>query len=148
MFNPLMRVIPFLLLVTSSTAPMACPYTALTQELVDKAKTIFIAKITEVKLAKLPIPTQAGQYFEVVEARYEIKEVLKGVPSPTGIVRDAPMGIGNCNIGLYPGVEYVLLPGVDEIVLSSTGSFGYINAEGTSVRPKIDLVRRLVAAGK
>ena len=131
--------------VVGSDNLLACQYVPITQELVEKADTIFVARVTEARLAKLSVNDQV---FEVVEAHYEIKEVIKGNPVAGGIVRDAPVGIGNCNIALYPGIEYVLIPGVHETVTSTTGSFGYTNANAPTTRQVIESIKKFAATAK
>lgn len=139
----------FVLLLVSATATFACSFKQRTDEqLIAEAKNVFRARVTEVKLASLVDPTNAARTFEVVEARYEVKEVLKGAPPTSGIVRDLPFGPGNCSLGLLPGLEYVFLPGEHEMVLAPSGSFAYFNTEGTAVQPRLDSLRKLAATTK
>jgi len=143
------HILASVLLLASSSATVACSFKERTDaELVAQAKIVFRARVTEVKLATLADPANPSQNFEVVEARYEIKEVLKGVPPESGVVRDVPFGPGNCGLVLLPGLEYVFFPGEHNMVLAPTGSFGYFNAEGTAVKPRLDSLRKLAAPAK
>ena len=89
-----------------------------------------------------------GEQTEVVEANYEVKEVFKGTPPASGIVRDFPFGPGNCSLGLLPGVEYVFYPDENNFVLIFSGSFGFINAEGNDVKPRLEALRQQASANR
>jgi hypothetical protein len=101
-----------------------------------------------VKLASLLDPMSANQKVEVVEARYEVREVLKGLPPASGVVRDMPFGPGNCSLGLLPGLEYVFFPGKYEMVLAPSGSFAYFHEEGIAFQSRLESLRKLAAATK
>jgi hypothetical protein len=115
------------------------------EELVRQSQNIFRAKVLEVKLVEMQDPEKSGRTFEMVEARYEVKEVIKGRPPASGIVRDVPFGPGNCGLTLLPGLEYVFFPGEHDMVFAPTGSFGYFNGEGTSMAPRLAAIRKLAA---
>ena len=124
----------------------ACTFKQRTdEELVAQSQNIFRAKVTEVKLALLRDPANTTATVEVVEARYEVKEVLKGAPPSSGVVRDLPFGPGNCGLTLLPGLEYVFFPGEHDMVLAPSGSFGYFNGEGTSVAPRLEAIRKFAS---
>ena len=136
-------------LFVMSAPTLACQFKPRTDaELLEASKTVFRARIVEAKLAMLKDPSDPKNQVEVVVARYEIKEVFKGSPAPDGIVRDMPFGPGNCSLGLSPGTEYVLFPGEYDMVLLPTGSFGYFNAEGTQIKPRLDAIRKLASDRK
>jgi hypothetical protein len=133
-----------LLLAVVGLPAGACSFKEKTlEERFTSTKNVFRARITEVRLAKLADPSNPKDMAEVVEARFEIKEVFKGAAPASGIVRDLPFGPGNCSLGLLPGLEYVLFPGEYEMVLLPTGSFSYFNAEATEVKPRLDALRKL-----
>jgi hypothetical protein len=128
---------------------MACSFKPRSsEELFADASTVFRARVTEVKLATLADPSIPTEHVEVVEGRYEIREVFKGAPSRTGIVRDLPFGPGNCSLGLLPGMEYVFFPGEHEMVLLPSGSFAFFNAEGSEVKPRLEALRKLAVPGR
>jgi hypothetical protein len=133
-----------LALVASFAASSASACSSLSQptseELFAKANSVFRARITEAKLAKFANPLRPGEQVDVVEAKFEVKEVFKG--TPPGLVRDFPFGPGNCSLGLLPGVEYVFFPGENGFVLILSGSFAFVNAEGNDVRPHLEALRR------
>jgi hypothetical protein len=136
-------VIPLAIVSLSASA---CSFKEKSNEqLFSSATSIFRARVTEVKLATLANPSMPGQTVEVVEARYEVKEVLKGTPPHSGIVRDLPFGPGNCSLGLLPGMEYVFVPEDHEMVLLPSGSFAYFNAEGAAVKSKLQALREYAA---
>lgn len=137
-----------LLLFAGSAMACSSPNPPTDQELFAKATSVFRARVTEVKLATLVDPDHPSRTVEVVEARYEVKEVFKGAPPASGIVRDLPYGPGNCSLGLLPGMEYVFFPGKYEMVLLFSGSFAFFNAEAKEVRQHLDEIRRLAAASR
>ncbi|MTV39876.1 hypothetical protein [Duganella radicis] len=115
-------------------------------ELFAKATAVFRARVTETKLAKFANPAKPSEVEEVVEARYEIREIFKGTPSSTGVVRDLPFGPGNCSLGLMAGTEYVFYPDSNGLVLIFSGSFGFLNSEGTDVKPRLEALRALASS--
>jgi len=125
----------------------ACSYREMTlPESYRSATSVFRARVTEVRLAMLPAPRGERSETEVVEAKYEIREVFKGKPPADGIVRDMPFGPGNCSLGLFPGMEYVFFPAMHAMVAAPSGSFGFFNAEGSEVMPKLQILRDLAAS--
>jgi len=127
----------------------ACSFERRTDEqLVAQSKVIFRARITEVRLATMPNPDKPSVQLEVVEGKFELKEILKGTPPISGFVRDMPFGPGNCNLPLLPGVEYIFFPEENDFVWTPSGSFGFINSEGTAVQPRLVTLRSLVAGTK
>jgi hypothetical protein len=109
------------------------------------ATSVFRARVTEVRLATLTNPSDKTRTVEIVEAKYQLKEVFKGRPPEDGIVRDLPFGPGNCSLGRLPGLEYVFFPATQAMVLVPTGSFSYFNMEGTEVVPKLKELRELAS---
>src|SRR5262249_36079998 len=134
--------VTFLLLACLPATACSSLRTPSTAELFAAASSVFRARITETKLAVLQ---HVGQSTEVVEARFEVREVIKGTPPASGIVRDLPFSPGNCSLGLMAGMEYVLLPGEYDLVLLPSGSFGYFNVEGTAVQSRLRELRALAA---
>jgi len=114
-------------------------------EVLAEAKSVFRARVTEVKLVNSgPVPqTARPKPIPVVEARYELLETFKGEPPPSGVVRDFMLAPGNCSLGLFPGWEYIFIPGKDDMVILPTGSFGYFNPDGETVKPRIEEIRKL-----
>lgn len=114
----------------------------------EKSKNVFRARVIETKLAMLVNPENPSERNEVIEAKFEVKEIFKGGVTESGVVRDVPFMPGNCGLGLVPGMEYVFFPGEHDLVLAPDGSFGFINADGNDVRPKLELLRTLSAKVK
>ena len=139
-------------LIASLLASSAAACSSLSQptpdELFAKASSVFRARVTETKLTTFVNPMKPGEQTEVVAAKYEVKEVFKGTPPSSGVVRDFPFGPGNCSLGLLPGVEYVFFPGENDFVLLFSGSFAFINAEGNEVKPRLEQLRKQAAAGR
>lgn len=117
------------------------------QALFSRAASVFRARVIEAKLSWLVDPANPAEHVEVVEARYEVKEVFKGTPPSSGFVRDLPFGPGNCSLGVLPGMEYVFFPGEHNFVLIYSGSFGYFNAEGSEIKLHLEALRHMNAAG-
>lgn len=138
----------FALLIASSAAACSLLKRHTNEELFGKASSAFRARITEAKLVSFANPMNPAERVEVVEAKYEVREVFKGTPPASGIVRDLPFGPGNCSLGLLPGTEYVLFPSENDFVLIYTGSFGFFNAEGSEVKPRLDTLRKLAAEAR
>jgi hypothetical protein len=136
------------LLVASSAAACSSLKHPSAEELFAKATSVFRARVTEARLATFANPMKSAERVEVVEARYEITEVFKGNPSPSGVVRDLPFGPGNCSLGLLPGTEYVFFPGENDFVLIYSGSFAFFNAEGSEVKPQFEALRKLGAQAR
>lgn len=113
------------------------------QELFSRAQSVFRARVTEAKLEWFRNPQNPAERVEVVEARYEIKEVFRGTPPTSGFVRDLPFAPGNCSLGILPGMEYVFFPDEHDFVLVYSGSFGFFNSEGTQVKPQLDALRHM-----
>lgn len=116
--------------------------------LFSRAKSVFRAQVTEVKLSHLANPENPAEQVEVVEARYILKEAFRGNPPSTGFVRDLPYGPGNCSLGVLPGVEYVFFPGEHDFVLTYSGSFGYFNSEDREVKQHLEALRQMNATGR
>ena len=133
-------------ILSLAQSAMACQWKQRpTEEIVAGAKSIFRARVTEVKLLE-PRPPALDRYpkvFEAVEARYDVLETFKGEPPSAGIVRDFMFAPGNCSLGLFPGWEYIFIPDSDGMVPLPTGSFGYFNREAKAVKPRIDEIRDL-----
>jgi hypothetical protein len=108
-----------------------------------RSKHVFRARVIETKLAILVDPKNPSERTEVIEAKFEVKEIFKGGATASGVVRDVPFMPGNCGLGLVPGMEYVFFPGEYDLVLAPDGSFGFINADGNDVRPKLEQLRAL-----
>ncbi len=127
-------------------APLAEACSSLTkytdEALFRKAKSVFRARVVETKIVQFRNPDKLSEVGEVVEAKFEVKEVFKGEPPRSGVVRDIPYGIGNCSLGLLAGVEYVFFPEEHELV-SFGGSFGLINPDGTEMKSRLDELRNL-----
>src|SRR5690348_1685023 len=125
-----------IVILSLSQSAMACQWKQRpTEEIVAGAKSIFRARVTEVKLLA-PRPTALERYpkgLDAVEARYEILETFKGEPPAAGTVRDFMFAPGNCSLGLFPGWEYIFIPDSDGMVLLPSGSFGYFNREAKAV---------------
>ena len=136
------------LLLASSAAACSSLKQPSSEELFAHAISVFRARVVEARLAKFPNPLKPVEQVEVVEAKFEIKEVLKGTPPASGVVRDLPFAPGNCSLGLLPGMEYVFFPDASGFVLLPGGSFGYINAEGSEVKSHLEALRKLAGASR
>jgi hypothetical protein len=117
------------------------------QELFSRATSVFRARVTEARLSRLANPANPAEQVDVVEARYEVKEVFRGTPPSAGFVRDLPFGPGNCSLGVLPGMEYVFFPGEHDLVLIYSGSFGYFNPDGSEVKQHLEALRHMSATG-
>ena len=140
----MIRIAIAFILFSAAYEAAACSFEPRSDEqLFAAAKTIFRARVTEARLSKLDGLIEKGKSIEIVEAKYDVLEVFKGVPPPSGVVRDVTFGPGNCGLGILVGTEYVFMPEEHDMVLAPSGSFGYFNAEGTQVKPRLELFRRL-----
>jgi hypothetical protein len=120
----------------------ACSSPQLTdEELFLKARTVFRARVIETKVAKFSNPSNPLEVAEVVEAKIEVREIYKGEPPSSGIVREFPFGIGGCSLGLLAGVEYVFFPTDYDFVFFSNGSFGFENPEAKGMKKRLDELR-------
>lgn len=135
---------PFMILFVSPLS-VACSSTIklADEELFVKAQSVFRARVIETKVVKFSNPENLSEIAEVIEAKFEVKEIYKGEPPRSGIVRDVPYGIGNCSLGLLAGIEYVFFPGDHDLILIYTGSFGPINSDGNEVKLRLDELRKL-----
>lgn len=115
------------------------------RQLFARATSVFRARVTEAKLSRLANPENTAEQIEIVEARYEVKEVFRGTPPSSGFVRDLPFGPGNCSLGVLPGMEYVFFPGEHDFVLIYSGSFGYFNPEDSEVKQRLEALRHMRA---
>lgn len=113
------------------------------EDLFVQARSVFRARILEAKVAKFTNPENLSEVTEVIEAKFEVKEVYKGEPPNSGVVRDLPYGIGNCSLGLVAGVEYVFFTGEYDLVWIPSGSFGLLNLDGNGMKPRLDELRLL-----
>jgi hypothetical protein len=96
------------------------------EELFERTSEVFIAKVSSVKLARMPKRLCDGdaEECEYVQGRYELVEALKGNPRRTGHVNDMLLGPGNCSLGLFPGWYYVFyVLDRERFVLHPGGSF-------------------------
>lgn len=139
----------FISLLFAASSALACSFTPQPIEAhFAKSNNVFRARVIETKLAVLTDPKSPSERTEVIEAKFEVKEIFKGGATSSGVVRDVLFLPGNCGLGLVPGMEYVFFPGEYDLVLASDGSFGFFNAEGTDVRPKLEQLRALAAKEK
>jgi len=143
-----MKQITAALLIFFGLPAMACSSLKqpTNEELFANASSVFRARVTEAKLVVITYSSASSKIVEVVEARYEVKEIFKGTPPASGVVRDLPYGPGNCSLGLLPGVEYVFYPGEQDMVLLPSGSFAFINPDGNEVKPRLEELRKLSGA--
>ncbi len=131
-----------LLLIPSLALP--CQFKQKTdEENFRDAKTVFQARIIATRLGTLTNPENPKETVEVVEGKFEVIEKFKGEPPASGYVRDFIFGPGNCSLGLFTGMGYVFYLTDNDLVLMPTGSFGYLNDEGTLIRPKLERLREL-----
>lgn len=139
----------FISLLFTAAPTLACSFTPQPLEVhFAKSKNVFRARVIETKLAGLQNPENPLERTEVIEAKFEVKEIFKGGTTASGVVRDVPFMPGNCGLGLVPGMEYVFFPGEYDLVLAPDGSFGFLDANGTDVRPKLEQLRVLAAKEK
>jgi len=71
------------------------------------AKEVFVAHVVDAHERDAPRAWGESEAQTVVEAKYSIKESLKGDAPRVGEVYDLPDGIGNCSIPLVAGHDYV-----------------------------------------
>ncbi len=119
----------------------ACSFPEKTdEEQFSEANRVFRAKVIATKLAN---EKHDGENYEVVLATYKLLESFKGSNPDEGILKGLPYGPGNCMLPLLTGAEYVVYLQDNDLVLFSTGSWSYFNAEGTDVKPKLAKLREL-----
>ena len=82
---------------------------------------------------------------EYVRVSFEVSEVFKGESSIPSHLYEMTFSPGNCGLGLMTGVEYVIFLSGEPVEFASfcSGSFGFINAEGTEITPDLDRLREL-----
>lgn len=143
-----MRHITLLATLLVLTVPaMACRYAVRSDaELFAASNSVFRARVTEVRAATLTVGTGRAQTFEVVEARFEVREVLKGTPPSSGAVRDLPFPTNKCSLGLVVGDEYVLFPDEHDMVFLPTGSFRSSNGDRVQVSRRLESLRKIASA--
>ncbi|WP_376693997.1 hypothetical protein [Wenzhouxiangella sp. EGI_FJ10409] len=109
-----------------------------TIETFERADRVFRAKIiaTELKLEEFE-----GESREVVHATYDLLESYKGENPQNGLLKELPFAPGNCMLGLLTGVEYVVFLKDSLYVTMPSGSWAYINAEGSDVAPELEKLR-------
>ena len=142
---------PAALVVVSATIADACSLATgpspTTEELVAKARTIFVARIVRTEEAQIVL---GGKAWPIVEGTFRTIEVLKGEPPQDQKVRSLIYGPGNCTMPLLSGWDYVFFlgPGVfadsdHNLVWWANGSFGTYNLEGTEPKRKLEELRKL-----
>lgn len=130
----------------AATSASACSFPPRTdEEVFANANAIFLARITETKLVRLQDPSNQSRSEEVIEARFEVREIIKGTPPASGIVRDVPFAPGNCGLALLPGIEYLLIPGDYDNVLLPSGSFRYTKPLELEAEKRLEKFRALTA---
>ncbi len=139
-----MRVALILILFATAVPCLGCSFDSATDaDLFARSNSVFRARITEVKLVKSLASLQERSSRDVIEARFDVLEVLKGAPPASGVVRDLVSNGANCSLGLLPGFEYVLFPMKDDFVLAPSGSF-QVAKHDFAVR-KLESLRGLAA---
>lgn len=136
--NLLCVFIVFLIAPLAEACSSSKKYTE--EELFTKAKSVFRARIIETKIVQFRNPDNLSEAGEVVEAKFEVREIFKGEPPRSGIVRDVPYGVGNCSLGLLAGIEYVFFPEEHDLV-SFGGSFGFVNSNRVEMKKRLDQLR-------
>lgn len=122
----------------------ACQFEHHTQEEVfARAKSVFRARVVEVRLAKFANPFKPGEQTDIVEGRFEVEETYKGTPPASGIVRDFVLLPGNCSLGLFPGWDYVFVPDEQGFVLLPSQSVAFFNPDAPEPKEAIDLYRAM-----
>jgi hypothetical protein len=112
-----------------------------------RAKSVFRARIVEVRLSKFSDPSRLAGQLDVVEGRFEVEEVYKGSPPTSGIVRDFVLLPGNCSLGLFPGWQYVFVPDEQDFVLTPTQSIAFFNPDAPEPKEAIGLYRAMARKG-
>ena len=108
-----------------------------------KATAVFLARVVRTEARAKP-ERWGSQDVLVVEGTYKLVEVFKGQPKDEDIVLDLVFGPGNCSLGLMAGLHYLFfIYGDDRFVLWPRGSRGYVNLEGTKVKPELEKFRAL-----
>ncbi len=82
---------------------------------------------------------------EYVRVSFEVTEVFKGEDDIPSNLYEMTFSPGNCGLGLMTSVEYVIFLSGEPVEFASfcSGSFGFINAEGTEIKPDLDRLREL-----
>ena len=144
MEDKMKKIIITIILLLIPCVAFPCSFKPRTdEENFNAAKAIFQARIIETRLATMTNPNNPKESVEVVEGKILIKEKFKGEPPASGYVKDFVFGPGNCSLGLFTGMEYIFYTSDNDFVLMPTGSFGYLNDEGSMVRPKLEKLREL-----
>jgi hypothetical protein len=108
------------------------------------AATVFRATVTELKLSSFTPVGSTGKPREVIEVRYEVKEVFKGTPPANGFVRDSVATPGSCSLRATVGFDYIFFPAKDSMVTENTGSFGgFYNNAPPALRPRLKAIQQL-----
>ncbi len=89
MKNLLIGFFVFLIAPLSQACSSSTKYTD--EELFTKAKSVFRARVIETKIVQFRNPDNLSEAGEVVEAKFDVREVFKGEPPRSGIVRDIPV---------------------------------------------------------
>jgi|APMI01.1.fsa_nt_gi hypothetical protein len=125
-------------------AAVGCQFEHHTQEEVfARARSVFRARVVEVRLAKFANPFKSEEQAEIVEGRFEVEEVYKGTPPASGIVRDFVLLPGNCSLGLFPGWDYVFVPDKQGFVLLPSQSIAFFDPDAPDPKKAIDLYRAM-----
>ena len=82
---------------------------------------------------------------EYVRVSFEVTEVFKGESNIPTHLYEMTFSPGNCGLGLMTGIEYVIFLTGEPVEFASfcSGSFGFIDAEGTEIKPDLDRLREL-----
>lgn len=78
------------------------------QTIFDEAKEVFRARVTKVELSdyvETVGPAKGGRYL--VHVSYELKEVLKGEPKPSGPISTTTLYFGGCGVPVIVGTDYI-----------------------------------------
>ncbi len=65
----------------------ACQFERTQEEVFARAKSVFRARVVEVRLTQFVNPANPGDQADIVEGKFEVEEVYKGTPPASGVVR-------------------------------------------------------------
>ena len=122
--------------VSASACSRAEPWTQ--QTIYNEAKEVFRARVTKVELSDYVETGALTKDRFLVHVSYELKEVLKGRPKPSGPISTTTFYFGGCGVPVVVGVDYIFF--IDDFPDETPeawreNSSGFISNFGTESLP-------------
>ncbi len=115
-----------LLLIFKTDSSLACSCVELSfSQRASEASEIFLAHINHVDDVVLNSNESNPTGVKGVRASYDLVEVFKGDPQPSGYVLDTDISIDSCSLGIRPGVKYLVFLYNSRQVLACSGTQVY-----------------------